>query len=326
MKKLLFLLLVGGLLGCQADPAQKKIPFEEKKLVAKGVNIDFFPAVDILFVVDDSGSMNQFQQILSKNSEEFVATIFNTRFIDYHIGVTTSTSTANSSSRGWGGRLVNDRGFSFVERDTPEGQEVLADYLRVGTNGAIREIFFEVIDSAFSPALRATANKDFFREDAHLLIFFVTDTDDQGVHQAPYIFDLLKNLKKGQTDKISMVGALLTHNIQSCRRPGGEYEPAKLSELVGLFKGKIFNLCANDYGEPMALVAEEILRRTSTIQLTQIPVLETLKLTYGRQIIPRGINGWTYDPQKNQIYLSPEIELAPERKGTRVKVNFKPVY
>lgn len=51
----------------------------------------YHPLVDILFVIDDSGSMGQKQNILSKNSELFIDQFLKIKSIDYHIGVTSSS-------------------------------------------------------------------------------------------------------------------------------------------------------------------------------------------------------------------------------------------
>ena len=58
MYRALLALSVFVFLGCEADPGLKKIPQGDPRLVKKGVNLNFYPMVDILFVIDDSGSMD----------------------------------------------------------------------------------------------------------------------------------------------------------------------------------------------------------------------------------------------------------------------------
>ena len=331
MKVILILLAFAfALASCQADPSAKKIPFVKKRLVNKGVDVDFFPAVDILFIIDDSGSMSEYQRILADQSAVFTEEFFKTRFLDFQVGVTSSTNEdIFSNARTKGGKLLDEKGPHFITRDTTDGQEILEDYLKIGTSGSGSEEFLSILRQALSDDLRKSANKDFYREDAHLLIIFVTDTDDQATDPSAdpiEVANFIRQLKNNNNEKITVAGALILEETPSCRR-WGELHPEKILAFMEEFEGTSFALCDNNYGTELVKIAKEVVRKNSTIKLKQVPVVETLELYYGSQLIPEGEDiGWTYNPKNNEIYLAPGIELKPERRGTRVRVKFESAY
>ena len=74
---------------CQVDPGSKKYPRPVK--VIKTIERVYSPAIDILFIIDDSNSMEGEQQLLAGNAEKFINRFLGVKFIDYHIAVTTSS-------------------------------------------------------------------------------------------------------------------------------------------------------------------------------------------------------------------------------------------
>lgn len=87
-------LFVATALGCQAKNADLTAPPEVVNNVQeKGgeINVAFNPKVDILFVIDDSMSMDGEQKALSANIDSFVNAFAKFELIDFHIGVTRVT-------------------------------------------------------------------------------------------------------------------------------------------------------------------------------------------------------------------------------------------
>lgn len=318
-------LLVAGLMGCQAEPGLKKIPKNNKVKVDKKLNdVSFNPAVDILFIIDDSYSMNSFQDLLAKNAADFVERFFSTKFIDYHIGVTTS-STSSYGSIADGGKLVNVDGLTYVDRNTADALPILKRMMRVGVNGSANETFFNIFINALSAPLTNYENYGFYRESAQLAIFFLTDTEDKSSFDASSAYGFLKNLKGGDEKKLHMAGAL-SHVVPDCL---GEYEPPrKLEFLINEHqdRGFIFNLCAPDYGKEMAIIAEKLVSAVSTVYLDELPDVTTMSVTFGDYVIPNDKDkGWVYDPDKNAIYLSPNIDIREPEPQT-LKINFESIY
>ena len=61
---------------------------EEVQQDSKGLDVEYNPMVDILFVLDNSKSMEDELSLLRKNMHDFVKSFGDNSIIDYHIGVT----------------------------------------------------------------------------------------------------------------------------------------------------------------------------------------------------------------------------------------------
>ena len=331
MYRALLALSVFVFLGCEADPGLKKIPQGDPRLVKKGVNLNFYPMVDILFVIDDSGSMDDFQRDLARSADKFVGTIFQSQFIDFHIGVTTSND--NESYVGgpfwyaptWGGRLIDSDGYNYVTRNTPGVFGILRKYLQPGTDGDGDEKFFSMVRDALTEPILSNENAGFYREEAHLLVFFLTDAEDQSEFYGPSDFyDFLLNLKTGDENKIHFAAALQPTN-SLCRR--GEDPAFKIVEFSQYLNGSVFNICQSGYGEELVKVAHNVLERVSKIPLDEVPKVSTIQVIYGSQTIPHAVGiGWTYNPDENVIYLGKDLVLEEEPPGTQLDVRFETVY
>ena len=329
--KLLILLITFTflLLSCNqsSDPSPKGIPFEPAKKADKKLNdVSFNPSVDILFVIDDSGSMRDFQNKLAQNAEIFIERFFQVKFIDYHIAVTTS-SINSSGSVAQNGNLHEVDGFKWVKRDTVDGDRILADMMRVGTRGSASEKFFPPFVEALDSEMIKGANKGFYRQDAKLALFTLTDADDQSLYTSADAFDFLLKLKKGQKRQLHYIGTVIEQAKAGCSK-SGEPRPTKIKELIDLHKdrGFQFDLCESDYGSDLARVAAELVRAVSTVYLDQLPDVRTIKVTYGKHIIPNDLEkGWTYDPDTNSIFLSPNIDIR-EEEPQDLKVTFEAIY
>ncbi len=324
--KLLGLASTIFILSCQADPGPKKIPLEDKKLIDKSLNdISFNPSVDILFIIDDSGSMFSVQKQLAANSKLFIEQFFNTKFIDYHIGVTTS-SLFDSSSKAPGGQLRNVEGYTYVDRITPAGDIVLSNMLNVGTSGSATEQFFSIHMNTFAEPLLSGANRGFYREDAQLAIFVITDTEDQSSFSALEAYEFLRDLKNKDERKLHYAAALV-HVDPNCRS-SENMDPRKIRSIIELFqeRGYKFSLCQPNYGEDLATVATRLIRSASTVYLDQLPDVTTLQVFYGDQrLLNDPLKGWVYDPDRNAIILSAGIEID-ETVPQSLRVKFEAVY
>ncbi len=315
-----------ALLGCQAEPAVKNIPFAPVKKADKKLDDIFIDAkIDILFIIDDSGSMSTFQQRLAENAQLFIERFFQTKFIDYHIGVTTS-SMSDWGSVADGGKLHVVSGLNFVDRHTPEGNKILAQMMKVGTGGAVTEQFLSIHMAALTPSILTGANSGFYREEANLAIFVLTDTEDQSSATVQGSYDYLLQLKNGREEKLHYVASIIENPVPSCR--GENQRPLKIRALADLHKdrGYVFSLCEPDYGADMAQVAENLVRAVSTVYLDQLPDVTTITVTYGDMVIPNDPEtGWTYSPEENAIFLSPNIDLE-DSDTADLKVNFEAIY
>ncbi len=182
--------------------------------------------VDVIIVVDDSGSMGPYQNTFSANIENIFSDF---KDLDTHFGVLT-TSTYDPLSAGV---FVGDSGTTTAQ---------LQENLAVGTQGYYIEKAFRSLVLALSPPLINKQNKGFLRPGAPLVIVFITDEPEQSELT---VNDFLVNLLilKGDLD-ITVYGYI--PKSDDCGRDGPN---TKVPDLVNLLGGKTYSICDADWSK-----------------------------------------------------------------------------
>ncbi len=149
--------------------------------------------MDILFVIDDSGSMEQEQENLATNFPLFVDVLnafsgSSGTPIDYHLGVTTTSVSKEwtvldvipEDQDGDDGSLINNgctMPRKWLERDDSELSSTFSCVAQA-TGGANDEMPLEAIRLAATDRVTDGTNAGFFRDDALLAIVMLTDEND----------------------------------------------------------------------------------------------------------------------------------------------------
>ncbi len=164
--------------------------------------------MDILFVIDDSGSMGEEQSNLGANFPEFVNVLDNYMagegILDYRIGVTTTGRTASYTidpnleplpipipipipiptldvdDDGADGALLQDCGMTerWLDRDDGNVANQFSCVAAVGTSGPALEMPLLATQMALGDRMNDGTNSGFLREDSLLAVVILTDEDD----------------------------------------------------------------------------------------------------------------------------------------------------
>ncbi len=148
--------------------------------------------MDVLFVIDNSGSMDEEQANLAENFPKFIEVLnaFQGGSLDYHVGVTT-TSFPNELfgmmfGSGAAGALLKTDGMTrpWVERADPGAVATFTKLAMVGLGGSGNEQPLRAARAAVTQPVADAANKGFLREDALLAVVILTDEEDGSVEPA----------------------------------------------------------------------------------------------------------------------------------------------
>lgn len=324
-------ILGGGLLSCSPDTPDAFLPpvYHSEKVEQDTTQV-YEPSVDILFVVDNSGSMSAHQRNLAANVAKFTSTFTKSSVLDYNIGVVTTDMHGSSWNKtACCGQLVG--AVRVVNKSTPGADMVLASNFDVGLNGSANEASFEPVMAALSIPNLTTWNAGFYRSNASLVVIFLTDAEDQsrGI-DAPGLYQFLLNLKNGNVRKVLSYGVIVpTQDTLDCERDEGR-PPLRIEGFLSLVhnsqngKSNIMNICDPDYGSRLADMAKDIVENVgSTIYLDLPPDIRSIRVTYGNMLLPQDFeHGWSFDPKKNAIVLGSKIDWAAQPFGSRVKVAY----
>jgi hypothetical protein len=330
-KRLLLLAFIfSSAFGCTEKAAKSYLaPFAPEKSITDGNASDVFdPKADILFVIDNSGSMDTHQRNLIRNIDLFVSAFLKTSIIDYNIGVITTDT--EGYAQPCCGKLVGGN-YRFVNKSTPNTNNVLKQNLLVGTSGSGYEMPFNAISLALDPSMMTGYNTGFIRKGAALTVIFITDAEDQS--QRVSSNDLLAKLlalKNGDKTKVLGYGAIVPTGVTNCDRDDYSVTPRKIEEFLNIVPngggGKnVVSLCANDYGQRLADFALQIVDQISSqIFLTRLPDVNSLQVFYGNSELPRDVRkGWAYSPELNAVLLGDQIDWASQPVGSKVEVRYK---
>lgn len=162
--------------GCNNYPMQamvNKSYLEQTEIIPASTS----RKVDILFVVDNSGSMQEEQEKLRRNFSAFIEKLVQYDINDFQIGVVTT----DMSDPAQQGRLQGEP--RIIRSLSMSKSSVIQTFLRnvnVGTTGTGYEKPLDAMRAALSQELTGSGgyNKGFLRPGATLAVIFMTDEDD----------------------------------------------------------------------------------------------------------------------------------------------------
>lgn len=285
---------------------------------------DFSPQADILFVVDNSGSMSTHQANLAANIPQFTAEFFRAPILDYNIAVvSTDVDGFASPSRG---RFAGTGANKVVNKRTPNADTVLQNNLKLGVGGSGTEAPFDAVQMAMDPALLATENTGFARKHSAFVVIFITDAEDQSSIDPQGLYNFILNMKGNRKKKAFAFGALIPTTETNCDRDAFQ-PPTLIEQFLGMFPlagSNEMNLCAPDFGKRLAEAAASIVNEVGNkIYLSRRPDIKTLRVTYGAADLPNDSRtGWTFDPRENAIALGRNIDWDSQPPDSEVKVHY----
>jgi hypothetical protein len=152
--------------------------------------------MDLLFVIDNSGSMMQEQTNLIANFPKFI-TVLEQSGLDYRVAVTTTARNYTFNIMTTAGTfpvdLVGESGEMlkkgtmtkrWIDRGDPDVSGTFSTLANVGTDGSGTEMPLGAIRDAFEDRMQDGTNMGFRRSDALLGIVILTDENDCSYEQS----------------------------------------------------------------------------------------------------------------------------------------------
>jgi hypothetical protein len=237
-------------------------------------------AVDILLVVDNSCSMQPYQQELANNFDSFL-TYFIEGDVDYQIGVATTTVIAPEPYGGCtasdiaavplAGSLVDNM---VVTADTPNASQVFSDLVNVGTCGAGMEMGLEA-------ALQVLENPSagLLREEAYLSVIFVSDEEDASPLPVNNYINDMRAIKDATAREVYNASSLVVTDASRCNATqlaSGATLGSRYLDVAQQSEGIQVNICAEDFASIVTDLSLNSSRLNDVFFLNETPDLSTL--------------------------------------------------
>lgn len=281
---------------------------------------------DVLFVVDNSGSMGDDQGTLASNFDSFISS-FQDSTLDWHVGVVAGDLDGNQNE--WG-RLREYGGERWVHSDTPDPVAAFNAMANIGADGAGScEMGLEASFNALGwLAGNGQWNAGFYREDALLSIVIVSDEADHGGVADPfggcdgitpdeYIPWLLYNLKgPGGSEMIFFTG-IIGDRPSGCETGQNSADVGEgYWEVIDAVEGNFHSLCSTDWGAFLYGLGLEAAGLKSSFRLRRVPLPESIVVSLDGVVVDSTL--WTYDRVQNSVEF-PVDQIPPALTEVRVE-------
>lgn len=273
--------------------------------------------VDILWVIDDSNSMRAEQESLAEGFESFSAELEATG-VDFHIGVITTTFLYDDPNRGV--LIATKGGERFLTNQTKDYVSEFQTLVQVGIEGDGKEKGLEAAAHALSPSMAAGSNQGFLREEANLLVVFVSDEDDCSDYGA--LTDLKNtacytdrealvpvvdfvdqfNALKTSADRVLLGAIVGPENTSSC---ADAYTGTRYIEAAAISGGISASICEDDWSSVLYDLGLNATGIFTTFQLSHGAQTGTLVVTIDGAVVPEVTNegeaGFLYNDDTQTI-------------------------
>lgn len=286
-----------------------------------------FGKIDILFIDDNSASMDPNQASLGAKFSGFASELLN---IDWQIGITTTD--CSTGPYGICGSLLNLTGTNskILTPSTPDYQTVFNNSIkRPETVGCLNT--GTCPSGASEPLLSATTamnkfntdNAGFFRSNSDLAIVILTDADERQTGGATYadrpeqlVAAFGNNWPAGK--KLKVYSIIVKPGDSACLATmragsgGFSFYGALVEETVNLTGGLNTSICAPDYSVTLKGIGESVRTLTNSVELAHTPIAGSVVVTF--------------TPNQNITYkvIGTKVVFdSPPSVGTEIKVDYQ---
>lgn len=263
------------------------------------------PTVDVLWVIDDSGSMSDEQDDLANNFNSFItsAVSLNT---DYNLGVVNTDAESE-----WAGKLHHcDDSNRFIRWTQPAAQQQsqFACWARTTASGRPNS------DTKESPLQAARLaldypnvddyNAGFLREEATLYVILVTDEKDQSDGPVDLYVDFFRNLKGIGNPDLLNISAISGPPPNGCATAdSNDYDYDAVSTVGGQFR----SICTADWSDLITNLGLDVFNARRQFPLSRPATASTIVVSVCDPsgtctAVPQdGTNGWTFNSSANAV-------------------------
>lgn len=258
--------------------------------------------IDILWVIDNSGSMGNEQAALAQNFEFFIEDFIN-KNVDFKMAITTTDDKLVADS-------LNELTSEKLLENEDKFKSNFKEMIKVGTNGSGQERGLWAAEKFTNGYAES-----FFRSDAYYIVVYVSDEADQSVETTDHY---LQNLKEWK-DTESLVRAYSIVNMDTTASTNKYIEVGfeRYKAMADNTNGYAVDI-KNDFFQTLLTMGEDIAQLSLSFVLS-----ETVTQINSVEVIVDGVTvtaGWIFDPLSNAVVFE---EGSSPSSGADIKVNYK---
>ena len=236
-------------------------------------------SVDVLFVTDNSSSMDEDQEKLSERFQSFIHDLSD---VDWQIGITTT----DVGYWGLDGELSEFDGTSqkIINKNTPNAEALFKSTIQREENGSNTEEPLAALISSMNK--RNNENRGFFRDHADLAVVILSDEDEHsdgdadGTTQAQDVINKFKSIW-GETKQMRVYGIIIEPGDEACLNQHGNWlghYGDVISSLVTATNGFTGSICDSDYSSTLRSIGNNITEMFNDYTLSKTPKAGSLEV------------------------------------------------
>ncbi len=261
---------------------------------------DLQDQVDVMWIVDNSGSMSDDLVTVGNNFEAFIQV-----FIDYDLDYQMGVITTDMDNPAQSGRLVGP----YITPATPDPVATFVDQIDLGATGSGSEQGFEALQAALTSPILTNENAGFMRPDAAIAAIVVSDEGNSSLQTADQFVTWFEALKPHRD--LTTFSAICEQLFIDC----GNY--ASAADLTGGITGDI---AASDYSTVLDQIALTTAGMTVSFDLDEAPsdLSQTVVTVEGAAVPNNSVDGWQYDSADQAIVFNGAAIPQPGESGSIV--------
>lgn len=261
-------------------------------------------AVDILWVIDDSGSMADNQDALARNFNNFI-TQFLEKKVDFKMAITTTdaTSTRNGKMVGDSAKLTSASAIGNRAAFTNN----FTKWVKVGTRGSGIE---QGLKTASSFLDRYSAS--YLRNDAYLAIVFLSDEEDQSTKKVS------EYIARYQSTKINKGMVKAYSIVTQTKSPTANWETigTRYNEVAKATGGTSSDI-NEDFSTTLKDIGGSIVNLMDRFALAEIPYENKIDVFVNNVQVT---SGWNFDEISHSLKFNSNAIPA---EGAKIEVRYK---
>jgi len=261
------------------------------------------PSVDVLWVIDNSCSMEEEQASLTANFSKFMS-YFTDSGLDYHVGVVSTDMDSGAHS----GKLRRDAGKAFIDTtfSASEANQSFSRRARMGTSGSGWEAGLDAAWAAVVTHGNGT-NNGFYREDAAFAMIVISDEEDSSTGTSVPEFISWADALKPSSEMVSF--SSIVWQDQCGNGPWGETIGTRYMAVTDAVGGIKWPICNSNWDSVLTELGMQAAGLRREFYLSSVPVVDSI------QVVVQDRNGnnpetfdmgadYTYDRSRNSIRFS----------------------
>lgn len=305
--------------------------------------------VDVLFVIDNSGSMAEEQDNLIQNFKDFIqiATLWQN---DYHIGVVTCDMDGAGDSgklREYGGNRVITPKLS-----SPTPTQTFTNMADLGTGGSGTEQGLAAAEAALTlplaydsgktcktdadctkPAVCVKGaddgqlmcggyNRTFLRKNAGLEVVVLSDEEDQSGSDLAYFVNFFYSIKGLANKGLFHLHAIVGPSGGCTSGSGDAVAGDRYLTVANDTGGKTASICDSNFAQALKDIGSVAFGLTQQFFLSRTPDPPTIQVKVNGAVCTKGANTWSYDAPSNSVTFNEKGSCMPV-KGDKVEIYYK---